>query len=114
MRLFPVVRSCRFGSRLREPAKIQTRSEYHEEEMKRSKVAVFLTLALALLAIANVAHAQMYPPPPWSGVMDTLGSSTIHSGSHWVIGDHRSRSQLNTDLGALQTIDGGGQSNNLI
>ncbi|HLY98794.1 MAG TPA: hypothetical protein VKT33_06985 [Candidatus Angelobacter sp.] len=82
--------------------------------MKRSKVAVFLTMALAILAIANVAHAQTYTPPPWSGVMDTLGSSTIHSGSHWAIGDHQSRSQSNTDLGALQTINGGGQSNNLI
>lgn len=82
--------------------------------MKLSRLLVVFTMALAPVFVTSNAGAQTYPPPAWSSVMDMLNSPTIHSGTHWSIGNNQALSQFNTDLGALQTLQGWGESNNLI
>jgi hypothetical protein len=71
--------------------------------MKLSREVVLLTMALALLFVANVANAQQYPPV-WTDILNQQGEwpPTMASGNYYALGnDSVLYSGVNTDLAGI-------------
>jgi hypothetical protein len=82
--------------------------------MKLSKVAICLTIALALLFVANNADAQTYPPPftAWTDILNMTGSTSMLSGTYYDVGSGQSPIP-NTDLAGITDAFGNPQPNQL-
>jgi hypothetical protein len=67
--------------------------------MKRTRTIALSTVALALLAAANLANAQQYPPV-WTDILNLTNESNMASGNYYDAGGSQAPI-LNTDLAGI-------------